>query len=706
MKYLVAFFLFLVFPPIMTLGETNTSSVVGIDVNWDAFDVTTDDSDGTTTILSNGSSDATGSGYAGTDTSTTASEATGITDSRTCRRNEYNQPFIALNFLKKVANPKKIYFEDISINDFGELEGSFHLGTYISACFEPSMVAERVGDKVFIRMANIYFDKHKDSLSEDVLNAPNVDAKYQTCLREQGLLKDGRLDMSKIRSQNLINSEASFEFVNKDGKPLQGFDKDMSYQLHFASNSASSYTREGERTRGTPRDWRCTSYDPLSNGDHPFIRGPVDAILVKANELCNDQDPAKMIKEILKLRDSSVGNAKELASILDHVFINRLKQRQDDLFEDGDGDLERGLEKLEKRMRKLLRKSRKNRPDEDGELAGEANQVAREYKRLLKKLEREVFDPATALMTRLHEEYKTASENEKTIIKDKLDKLSKIMARLSKKRKKYSCNKIPCSFYKRFYIHEGEDGFDTDATLFERLRLASNLWSKAKKRGRGRGLGPKRIKRKISKGIGKFEKIVSDGRSSWANEAAILEGDASPLRDTERRITRGMKRIKTIQQNYYENQRKELGIWCSSASTQHCHKKRARRDRRYRQMIELLGKKVQRDQGLVQHYGTLWEQYQDRAEEEGEYFDNEYGEYGYDGYDGGGDFPGWDSGGGYQGPYAPDYYHYNNAGGGGGLPPYGNPYHPNNYHLNQNQGPPFQQQQNFYNPYTPPERGP
>ena len=572
----------------------------------------------------------------------------GITSS-VCNKGEYGGKDLSWNFLYAVSSGRIFHDEDVSINEKSELEGNFYLDYYISACFTPAIKTIKRGDKIFIRVENIYFDNKKG-----YGGIKNIDKKYELCLRNEGLLKtDGSLDMDKIEKKGLISS-VSLPYRNAEnkGSPLK-LDKNRTYDIYFASNKTSDYgTPKATSVTDRPsnENWKCANFHQLSI-EKPFHKGKLDLLAKDIIDICEGNNFEKKIRGVLRLRNSSsVGNFEKLSSVVDNILIQALEKEQEEIF-DGEGK----LADLESKMRELLVESRKRDKRIDNEALGaEAKKLGKNYKKLLVRLKDKIYKPGKKMIEKLHEDYENArSDQERERIREKLNGFSQIMEKLSEKRKSASCKRGPCAFYRQFYIHEGQEQFRREASIFEDLRLSSAFWSRASIDGRG-SMSPSTIRRKVKVGKRKFARRTD----SWGRDASILEGDTSPIRSQRKRIGKSLEKAQKL---YRKGPYEGLSWWCKSANTEACIKKRRKREQMFQKRMQSLGRKIQRGQSRLMRYEGLAEQYQLRREyereqdgwNEGEYFDDEV-----DYYSEQFNFPGFDSGNSYQqGPYAP--YRYN-----------------------------------------------
>ena len=446
-----------------------------------------------------------------------------------CDKNEYRGKEVSLGFLDRITQ-KMHYDDNVSIDKNGNLEGNLYLENYISACFIPSIHTVKRGDKIFVKIENIYFNR-KEGLSPQVKEIADqdisIDDKYSQCLKAKGLIKDkdGKkvLDIEKIKRDGLI-SFATLPYVNAEseggGVPLK-LNKDRSYQLYFSSNGASGYKGFQEKripASNAPRWGECMVYHQWSK-DKPFYEGRLDSLKKDIIDICNGNDPRKKIKAVLSLRNSPfLSSFGVLAGAVDDILISNLAKEQNKIFE---GEGEDDLANIEERMKKLVLESRKNldKGIVDKDLEFDAKKLSKEYQKILADINSQVHDPTKKLIEKLHEEYDNArSENERVQIEERLDKLSEIMGGFSEGKKDESCRKMPCGFYKQFYIYEGKERFKKDGEKFEKLRLSSAHWSKSSKGGRG-SLSIPSVHRKIKVGMRRFNRRAK----SWKGKRPFLK---------------------------------------------------------------------------------------------------------------------------------------------------------------------------------------
>ena len=576
---------------------------------------------------------------------------------QSCNKGTYRGNDVSWDFLSQVSGGRIEYDNNVSVNDRGELEGHFHLKNYISACFKPSIITVKRGDNIFVRVENTFFDGKSEYGIDIKANYVNsIDERYEMCLRNKELLTpDGAIDIEKIQDQGLISSvRLPYKNAEKGNAPLK-LDKNRSYQIYFSSNSASDYNNNPEDSVDeypSSSDWICSTFHQLSK-DEPLHKGKLDSLAEDVLDICEGDNAGDKIKKVLRFRDSnSLGNFKELSGVLDDILIHALAKEQEKIFE-GDSD----LMELESKMRELLVASRKrDKRIVDTALGDDARNLGKEYKKVLKDLDKKIYQPSQAMIDRLHEAYKNAaSDEERDRIDERLRGLSEIMGKLSERRRDQACRRGPCAFYKQFYIYEGQEQFRKEASNFEEMRLSSVYWGRSSKNVR-RPLSPSSARRKVTVGMRKFNRRVD----AWGDDASVFEGDSSPIRAQMSRIRNINQRA---QKRYEQGPYKGLSFWCRGANTKSCHDQRKRRERIFKRRMDGYGQALQRSQTRLMHYQELAEQYQLRRDYEMEQYygtgeDDYYGgDSGY--YPNDYNFPGFqdqDPYNQYQGPYAPSGY--------------------------------------------------
>ena len=584
---------------------------------------------------------------------------------QSCNKSTHRGTEVSLNFLDSIT--KEIIFDDeVGIDKDGNLEGSIYLNEYVSACFKPAISTVRGGGKIFVKIDNIYFDgANKDELErdkmEDIANKDvNIDKKYSECLDARGLIihKNGKktLDIEKIKNQGLVSS-ATLPYLDaaRDGGnfPIK-LNQNRTYQLYFASNKASDYgiPREDRVGKEAPGWDECVAYHQLSK-EKPFVVGRLDRLKADVIDICSGSDVNEKLKDVLSLRNSPfLSSFGVLSGAVDDILISILEKEQEKIFK---GKGENNLEDIEERMKSLMVESRRNAAKGivDKDLGVDAKKLSQEYQKIIATLKSQVHEPAKKLIRKLHEDYENARERkDEELIEERLSKLTGIMGSFSEGKTDKSCKKMPCAFYRQFYVYEGKERFKKDNSKFEQLRLSSAYWSKSSVGGDRGSLSLSSVQRKINVGMRRHNRRMS----SWRREASVVEGDMSPLRAQKKRIEKGMEKA---QETYREGPYKGLSWWCRGANTKACLKKRRERERSFQRRMRRLGQSLERDQSRLMRYEGLAEQYRLRQEyereqdglgEEYDFFGDEY--YYGDDYS----FPGFGPGNQFQGPYDPSFY--------------------------------------------------
>ena len=613
------------------------------------------------------------------------------TTTQGCGYGSYQGKEMSWNFLDSIT--KEIDFEDeVSVDKNGNLEGNIYLNGYISACFKPAITTVKKGGKIFVKIENVYFDESNkaerdrelytniaNSIAEIAKKNISIDEKYAECLKKRGLVYTDKnsgqaaINIEKIKNEGL-EASATLPYrnaISETGKDPIKLNKDRSYQLYFASNKTSGYGTPGEdRVGGESPGWdECLAYHELSKDGEPFIKGKLDRLKADIIDICDGSgDVSKKIRDVMKLRNTSyLSGFGVLFSAVDDILIKFLEKEQNKILEDEDTN----LENIEDEMKRLVLESKRNADQGivDRDLGDDAKKLSKKYQKILAKLKSTVYDPAQKLIQKLDEDYdKSRSGEERDRIEKKLEKFSEMMEKFSEGRKDESCRKMPCSFYKQFYIYEGKEHFRRDAAKFEGLRLASSYWGKSSKgdqdqnvRRSQRSLDPSSVLRKINVGMRKFKKRTN----RWGREASVIEGDKAPIMAEKRRVSKAMERV---QETYREGPYKGLSWWCQGANTKNCHKKRRRAEQMFRGKMQRWGLSIMRGQSQLSRYEELADQYRLRQEYEREQngLGEEYDYYGDESYYGDDYFfPGFGNPGGnnqFQGPYDPSYYNLNPQG--------------------------------------------
>ena len=586
---------------------------------------------------------------------------------RTCTKSTYRGSEVSLNYLKAIT--QEVIFDDsVSIDENGNLIGSIQLNNYISACFIPAISTFKKGDKIFVKIENIYFDKdNREELQGEIKAIAeediSIDKKYAKCLEAKNLIKieNGKkvLDIEKIKEKGLV-SFATLPYLDDSSEKVEipiRLDKNRSYQLYFASNRASGYGMPKEDRVGAdaPKRWDvCMGYNQLSTEEEPFYKGNLELLKDDVVDICSGNDVNQKIKEMLNLRNTSfLGSFGVLSGAVDDILINVLEKEQKKIFEG-----KNSFSDIESQMRDLMVESRKNMEKGivDKELGDRAKKLAQTYKTLLKELESKVHAPSKKIIEKLHGDYENAtSDKDRERIEERLSGLSDIMGKFAEEgRKNESCGRQrACAFFKQFYIFEGQDRFKKDASNYEETRLSSLHWSKSSMGGRG-SLSPSSVQLKMSVDKRRF----ASKTRSWESEAAVLEGSRRPIDYQQKKISKSYQKAQEI---YREGPYKGLSWWCRSSNTQACARKRMRLEQRFQRRMQGIGRSIQRGESQLSRYGELAEQYQLRREYEREQYgwDDDGYDYFEDDYYMGDDynFPGFGPENHQpQGPYDPSYY--------------------------------------------------
>lgn len=338
--------------------------------------------------------------------------------------------YVEVGLLRGITDPNDSEENAVQIYATSATSGEMYVNNYISECIklEPQKVS--VDGNVFVRTEN----KYEYSASEitlpgetktpDELDSMSMSEKHYRCLKNKGFIKgeDGTIDYQKALSMGKVtNFKFPFNYDKGDGQ--------KSVNVYYATPSVSEYKPvneiEGGKIRALPQEWSCFKFDNVNAGITPprMYVSEYDFNYDKAIKACQNSDPMAIYNELVRLRESNVGNYNELAGILKAAFDEASKSKADEIY--------KSLKDIEAVFERRA----------DGKIPSEslATSKAREYAEKVKELESIILDPMIDDLRRL-EKLKT-SENEEEINKE-IAKIHENIAKFNKEHRDGFDNKI------------------------------------------------------------------------------------------------------------------------------------------------------------------------------------------------------------------------------------------------------------------------
>ncbi|GAB4011888.1 MAG: hypothetical protein Fur0010_07000 [Bdellovibrio sp.] len=403
---------------------------------------------------------------------------------------------------------------------------------YISACTKLDFQIVSKGNNVFVKAVNEYeFTPANTDLNEDQLSIMSMDDKYYHCMKKKGLItSDDNIDREKAESlPGAYSGGASKSFSVDLGDRTEskyivfGSPKNTSYGSLFPNDEINS--NPGAR----PSDWKCMAYENLKDGSATRIyTSEEDQAMTRAYRACNTEDYEEIYNELIKLKNSTVGNAKELIAVLERALDDARTKEMDSIF--------KKMEEIEDSLKK----------DEQGNMPSEdfAKEQAQKYLDLVKRLNYVVLQPS---IQKLNELLSIRNEENKGEVDKKIKALNELIS-------KYYIKTKDSPRFLTFLQGLKEYALTEQAYGIEGVRLTSKFYGqvyKEKQDKRGANLSLKQADEYVVRDMKKYEtEVLAD----WNNDYLSRQGNKSPIASTEREMRKRAEALEREKQAFLKRE--------------------------------------------------------------------------------------------------------------------------------------------------------
>ena len=501
--------------------------------------------------------------------------------------------FVSQNFVKTIVDPSVAQGKELKVVKRGDGTYQVEMNKYLKACTDIQFDVVKTESNYFVRMQNIYEYKPENVDLTDGANFDDLtdDEKYYRCLQKKTLLKkDGSIDRKKAAQMGLVeSSRASRPFT------VAKSDKKSAY-LFFASAKGTEYGPIYPTSKATPNPgWSCVTYENFMKEDvNRLYTSKRDEVYDRAYEVCETESAEKILNELARLRENSVGNFRELEKILEDAFLKAQAKETEAIYD--------RLSEIEKAFK----------PDEDGIVSEEtAESLAKEYKDLLRTLHKIVVAPNAKEIKRLLEK---RTNNNRTQIDAKIKDLNMQI-------RKYADRKSPNYEHMRGALVEYGKSDDI-LTIFD-FWLASDSYGRVYKGKRDVKRGkPFASLEDANKHMEKTrKKFIAERLDRWEGMYAASQGGKGPLLQTQSEIKSVKRRMDANYRNYMLKMQNDQPQSCKSwIKTQHSMQQCAQWKKKMESMYLNSRKrdlvKLRNLAGDFATYDSLYKKHQETRQEE------------------------------------------------------------------------------------------
>ena len=443
-----------------------------------------------------------------------------------CDDNTKMGNYVSLGFLHTIVD----YPQDIRVVMRGNL-AELILPRYVSACTKLDFEIVSRGSYSFIKAKNEYaFTPDNTDLNEDQLKVSSMDEKYYSCMKKKGLLTSED-DINREKAESVPGSYS--------GGATKSFNIDLgdrseSKYIAFGSPNNTQYgsvypNREvNDNPNLRPSEWRCMAYENLSENGTRLFTSEEDSAMQRAYRACQSNDYEEIYSELVKLKKSSVGNAKELIAVLEKALDSARTQEMNEI-----------MKKMGEIEETLKRDSDGNFPSEDY-----VKEQADKYLELTKRLNYVALQPS---IQKINELLQIRNEENKKEVDRKIKELNKLIGSFYEKTEKNPRFLVMLEALKAYALTDQAYGV-------EGVRLTSKYYSqvyKEKQDTRGANISLKQADEYVVRDIKKFEKDVL---SDWNNDYLSKNGSKAPIASTERDLKRKAEQLERSKQSFLKKE--------------------------------------------------------------------------------------------------------------------------------------------------------
>lgn len=433
---------------------------------------------------------------------------------------------VSLGFLHTIVD----YPQDIRVVLRGNV-AELVIPRYVSACTKLDFDIVSRGSYTFVKAKNEYdFTPDNTDLNEDQLKVMSMDEKYYACMKKKGFLTDED-DINREKAESVPGSYS--------GGATKSFNIDLgdrseSKYVSFGSPNNTQYgsvypNREVNDNPGLrPSEWRCMAYENLSESGTRLFTSEEDSAMQRAYRACQSNDYEEIYSELVKLKKSSVGNAKELIAILEKALDAARTQEMDEI-----------VKKMGEIEESLKRDSDGNFPSEDF-----VKEQADKYLDMVKRLNYVVLQPS---IQKINELMQIRNEENKKEVDKKIKELNKLIGSFYEKTEKNPRFLVMLEALKAYALTDQAYGV-------EGVRLTSKYYAqvyKEKQDSRGANLSLKQADEYVVRDVKKFEKEVL---SDWNNDYLSRQGSKAPIAAAERDLKRKAESLERQKQAFMKKE--------------------------------------------------------------------------------------------------------------------------------------------------------
>lgn len=443
-----------------------------------------------------------------------------------CDDNALTGKAVSLAFLHTIID----YPQDLRVVMRGN-SAELVVPRYVSACTKLDFQIVAKGNNVFVKTVNEYdFTPDNTDLNEDQLKVMSMDDKYFHCMKKKGLLNSSEeIDREKAESlPGAYSGGASKTFAVDLG------DRSESKYIVFGSPKNTSYgsvypnDEINTNPQVRPSDWKCMAYENLKDGGSTRIyTSEEDQAMTNAYRACNSDSYEEIYSELVKLKNSSVGNAKELIAVLERALEDVRVKEMESIFK-----------KMDEIENSLKRDEQGNFPSEDY-----AKEQVDKYLDLAKRLNFVVLQPS---IQKLNDLLSIRTDENKKEVDKKIKALNELISSYHKRVGSTTGSprhQILVDAMKRY-------AFTEQAYGIRGVILTSEMYGKVYKEKtdkRGANLTLKQADESVVREMKKFENEVL---VDWNGDYLTRQGNKAPIASTEREMKRKMQQLEKDKQNF------------------------------------------------------------------------------------------------------------------------------------------------------------
>ncbi len=460
---------------------------------------------------------------------------------KNCSKTKNYAPYKLVRKLMTNPNDFKVDLvtkDESDARDNAKLQVKVTMPPYYNACVKFKLVPIKAkGQSLHIRMKMI------DPTGKEPLYKYED---YLSCLKQKESSVTGDkpvLDNGRFHSERSGISDVQHMLFDLD------IDPGKNVNVYFDSPFKTAANGDHAPVFGEPEDIvSCYKSEEFVKDGYVLYKSPETEAAERAYTACTSQDHRAILSELERLR--SAGNANQLlknAGMLQKVLNSALEtareSREKEIFEE--------MEAIANEFAEFKKEGFK---EEDEDLVKESG---KKYVKLLEELDEISIHPSIKMVEALLEQRKkgdtTAAERE--IIDEEIKRLNEVIGRFDKKNRK-----------EMKVIFEGlkEYALVDQAYDIEGFRLKSDMYNKVHK-DRRTGDPERRPMLSLSsaadrvKGnLKKFEKRTVD----WEDAYLAKRGYSEPLKRTQQQYSYALKRYKSDEQKFKQNEAKMYKKYC------------------------------------------------------------------------------------------------------------------------------------------------